>query len=737
MEHNSLNQQRSKKLIYLTLVLILSIITFSDTFNNGFVNLDDPGYVTDNLIIRNLSFQGIRDIFSSFVMGNYHPLTVLFYSLLYFFFRLNPLPYHVFNLVIHLLNVILVFDLAYKLITKHSTVDSLQKTDFSLEASAFVACLFAVHPMHAENVNWISDLKDLLYTFFYLGSLICYVNCLDFKVQRSKFNIKKSYIASLLLFILSLLSKPSAVTLPVVLFLTDYYFSRRITRYSVLEKIPFFILSLIFGVITIYSQKPAFTIILSINDRLFLPFYNLVYYICAFFLPLKLSAVHPLPLKADSFSVIIYFIYPLILLIIMALTTLIAIKYKIQRRILIFGFLFFLITISLVIQITPVGFCIVAERYTYLPYLGLLFIIGGNYTLLKEKSNWLLTGLNIMIILIIIALSVLTYQRNKIWANSMTLYTDAINKFPDSPIAHNNRGIAYYALKKNAEAENDFLKAISLKPDYAEAYYNLGTVYYNQAKYDEAIKDFTKAISFKPDYIKAYYNRGNSYISIKEYEKGIQDFDKAISLKPDYAEAYNNRGISFFNLKKYDEAVISETKAIELNPGYALAYNNRGNANYNLKKYDEAVRDFTKAIEVNPNFALSYNNRGSLYFSLKKYDEAINDFKKLIELQPDKAEGYFMTGFIYLEKKDYENSIIYFNKCLETDNKCFYAIFGLVFANIEKKDYDLAEIYLKQADDIEPMVKEGMEGMKKLEKKGFIWTDSNTERLKKVFEIIK
>lgn len=235
MEKVNLNR---KSQIYLALLLLLKLIAYSDIFHNGFVSFDDRDYVTDNPVIRDISFTGIKVIFSSYVAGNYHPITVLFDAVIYHFFKLNSLPYHAFILLLHLINIILVF-IFISLIDKNDRQSKGKTSNLTLYTTLFVAALFALHPMHTETVNWVSDLKDLTYTLFFLSSLICYIKYIRNKTQDTSIN---NYILCIFFFLMSLLSKSAAVTLPFVLLLLDYWYDRKFRLKIILEKLPFFIL---------------------------------------------------------------------------------------------------------------------------------------------------------------------------------------------------------------------------------------------------------------------------------------------------------------------------------------------------------------------------------------------------------------------------------------------------------------------------------------------------------------
>src|SRR6266571_3392951 len=276
-------RERSFKrtVLFLAVTLVLTVLSFSPSLDNGFTNWDDPGYVLENYSIRDLSQKNVANVFTSYLQGNYHPLTVLSYAVEYKFFQLDPKIYHITNLLLHVLNTTFVFWLI-RLLTGR------------LETAAITAVLFGIHPLHVESVAWISERKDVLFSLFYLGSLISYVLSLTKVQDRVRY-----LIMSLVLFILSLLSKGVAVTLPLVLLLIDYYFKRTFTKKIFIEKIPFFLLSIGFGVIAILAQKSEGAIqtmtTYPFYDRLLIASYGIVTYLFKIFVPQQLSAFYPYP----------------------------------------------------------------------------------------------------------------------------------------------------------------------------------------------------------------------------------------------------------------------------------------------------------------------------------------------------------------------------------------------------------------------------------------------------------
>jgi len=421
--------------IILSLCLILAIpsISLFPSLKNDFINWDDQQYVTENKTITELSWRNIETIFDRTYMGHYHPLTLLSYALEYRFFKLNPFAYHLTNLILHLLNGLLVFWLIWMLTG-------------GVLISLVVSLLFGIHPLHVETVAWISERKDLLYSFFFLGSLIVYLTYL--KTWRGRY-----YVLSLFLFLLSLLSKSMAVTLPFVLLLCDTLLHRKIDRKCLIEKIPFLVIAFIFGIMALFAQgspeamsqnpsSPSSKNIFIMSEVLTTYFSKLLLmseivtsYFPKLILPIKLSCLYP-PIKGIAgfwsyvyLTTIIGFLIAGILL------------GKYNKKIP-FGTLFFFITI---IPTLPAK--IMADRYLYIPSIGIFFIAAeGFYWLYRSKLKPIKIVKPILAILLIGILgtfSFLTWERCQVWKDSMSLWNNVLKNYPDIPIAYNNLGEAY------------------------------------------------------------------------------------------------------------------------------------------------------------------------------------------------------------------------------------------------------------------------------------------------------
>jgi protein O-mannosyl-transferase len=609
----------------LAVILIISFIAYIPVLHNSSFVWDDDGYISNNLLIKTFS---LKEIFSRNVMGNYHPLTIMVLAIECHFFGFNAAGYHAVNLFLHLLNVILVF-YAVSLLC--------DKTMVALVA----ALLFGIHPMHVESVAWASGLKDVLYAFFFLASYIFY---LKYLIRLNK----KFYVFSLMLFSLSLLSKAMAASLPFILLLTDYYKGRKIEKTALLEKVPFLVLSVTFGVIAVFAQKTSGNIsdlAFNVPQRLAFACYGFITYLIKLVLPLNLSAFYPYPVKnADAFPMI-YYAY---VLFIVGLVVLVFYSLRFSKKIL-FGLGFFAVTVFLVLQLLPVGKAIMADRYSYIPSIGVFFLAGEGFCLLWGKKLKLMTIL--LLSAFTVFFSVKTYARCGIWKNETTLWNDVISQYEKVPFAYLNRGIAYAKENQYDKAIEDISKAIQLDTNYtkayynnAKAYYNRGNLYMNERKFEMALKDFDKSIELNPEYTQAYYNRGNIYADMQDYDKALADYSKAIELNPEGAKAYINRGYVSGIKKEYESATKDIDKAIELNPNDAEAYYNRGILFMNMEKYDRAIEAFDKAIDLNPNDAEAYLNRGYVYSLAKRYNEAISNFSKAIELKSGDGRAFYNRG---------------------------------------------------------------------------------------------
>ncbi len=515
--------------LLISVALIITYIAFAPSLKNGFVSWDDEGYLFENSYIINYGWKSTKAIFSNIIMANYHPLTIYVYATLHHLYKFIPYPYHLFNVLFHLFNVLLVFIFINKISNKNITI------------SFVTALFFGLHPLHVESVTWVSETKDVLYTFFFLIGLLWYI-----KYTIAKHNKILIYSLSLLFFILSCLSKGMAVVFPLILVIIDYINGKKINIKTLLNKIPFFIVALIFGIIAIKAQatdKGIFdTSSFSFFDKILLPIYGLLFYLVKMIYPINLSIIYPYPVKTSSILPIEYFISPVILIILIGL---IIYSLKYSRKIA-FGSLFFFFCILPVLQIIPVGISIASDRYFYLSSIGLFFLIGIGLNYLienKGKEQPILKYLSfIFLVFSTIVFINLTRQRTMVWKNTLTLWQDVIRFDPKIDKPYFNIGLQ---LDRNGNIDSAIVyykKAIICNPKNVKALNNLGNRMYDKRLYDSAFFYYNNLVKVDSLYYPVYHNLGNIYSLRGNIDKAIEYYNKALTLKNDFALSYFTLG---------------------------------------------------------------------------------------------------------------------------------------------------------------------------------------------------
>jgi len=579
-------------------IIAFTALLYSHTLQNGFTVLDDDAYILNNPYLKNFTLKGIAAIFSSFYAANYHPLTTLSWFIEYNVFGADPLPFHLDNVLLHLANTWLVYKLAERL-TGSSITD------------AVTSLLFAVHPMHVESVAWVSERKDVLYAFFYLLALLCYLQYLS-----SCFS-KKSYWLCFVLFIASLLSKSAAVTLPVLLVVVDCYKGRKIDARSLAEKVPFFLLSLLFGVLAILSQRAAGALTQSllsfgIINGLVAFLSGIAFYIAWLMVPAKLAIMHCYPSAHNGVLPVIYYLSVPLLAVIAWL----CVRRTVYRREIVFGVSFFLVTISVMLQVIAVGLALTAERYSYIPSIGLFYIVGQCIAYLLTTSNRIVT---IALFAAITAVfSFVTYNRIGVWKEDSVLFNDLIEKYPDA--------YSGYWLRGNMEKKQGHLQ--------------------------QALTDYTESIRLNPQFSDPVFNRANTYDADGNLQAALADYNLAAALSPGHADVYNNRGWVLFRMGDKINAMADYNKAIATNPSFEQAYNNRGWAYQVAGDMSAAMDNYNKAIELNPSFILAYRNRAIVRAKTGDLTGAAADYSTIIKINPEDKFAYYYRGTIRYDLKD-------------------------------------------------------------------------------------
>jgi tetratricopeptide (TPR) repeat protein len=625
---------QSQKKLLITLILILSTqVVYWQVKDFNFVGYDDELYVTENSQVQTgISVEGTIWAFTTFHAGNWHPLTWLSHMLDCEIYGLNPMGHHWTNLLFHIANTILLFFM-------------FQKMTGAIWKSAFVAALFALHPLHVESVAWVAERKDVLSTFFWMLTIIVYYRY-----------VKRPFLSSYLLVILSLslglMAKPMLVTLPFVLLLLDFWPLERLKYHShhqspnfqalnlsclVWEKVPLFIPVAISSVLTILAQKEVGALYsfeaLPIKTRIANALASYANYIIKTIWPQNLAVFYPHPFGMLSF----WHVFGSALLI--AGLSFLAIRMLNQYKYVAVGWFWYLGTLVPVIGILQVGAQGMADRYTYIPLTGLFIIVAwGMPDLLKKwHSNKII--LAVFATIFISAFSTRTYFQIKHWENSAAVFENATKVTNYNWLAYNNLGLALMRDGKSNDAVLYYKKALQIKPDYLIALDNLGIALFQLGKYEEALSYYSEALKIAPEHAGIHNHIANVLAAQGKLEKAINHYTKALLIDPELAITHNNLAIALVAQGNLEKAIFHYKSAIKKDPEYADAYYNLGRLLLNQKKNREALVHFAEVIKINSEYAQAYHQIGLILAQHGKLKEASKFIIKSIKINPNYSEA--------------------------------------------------------------------------------------------------
>ncbi len=602
--------------------ILVTFICFTSALNNQFVNWDDDRNFYENPLIQHLDkknfWENSEKIFKSDVIGNYNPLPIWTFAIEKRIFGFEkPNYWHLNNVLLHLICVFLAYRIAVLI-------------GIGWQGALFVALLFGIHPMRVESVAWVTERKDVLFGAFYLGTIIQYI-----KFKTDGKNIRWLWMT--ILFLLSLLSKIQAVSLPLSLMAIDYLLDKKVDLKIVWNKIPFLLLSLAFGIYGILTLK-EFGSLATVEDttdfnfiqRLFLGAFSFVIYLIKLVVPFRMSPLYPYP---NYFP---WYFYPSMLIAPIVLYTLYT-AFKKEKKMLFFGLTFFIVNIIFLLQILGAGQGYLADRFTYIAYLG-FFLIAGYYLneYAKEKTETVNYAFIIAGVFSVV-FSFMTYQQNKIWQNSATLWTHVLKYYKNATLPYGNRANYYRDNKMYKEALADYNATISMKDAQPQAYNSRARLFFDIAKGRDtlllALQDYNKAIQYDSTDGEFLVNRGATYARLGDVQKAIEDFNKGLKLKPDHAVGYLNRSIMFQNTGRLDLALQDIESYLKLNPYNADLWYEKGRALRLMERPLEAIAAYNEALKYKSNnTGLYYYERSRTYFGLNKLNEAKADLQQAISL---------------------------------------------------------------------------------------------------------
>ncbi|MBN1364329.1 MAG: tetratricopeptide repeat protein [Syntrophaceae bacterium] len=570
MSDQQIISQSKQKIIIYILLAIVTLAVFWQVNKFDFVNFDDNLYVSENSIIQSgITTEGIHWAFSTTYLDFWHPLTWLSYMLDYCLNDLNAGSYHLTNLILHILSALLLFWL-------------FNRMTGVVWRSAFVAAFFALHPFHVESVAWISERKDVLSAFFWMITLCIYV------YYTEKPTIIR-YFPVIFSFILALMSKSIVVTLPVIMILLDYWPLKRLQSKktkdnlteislkkvffrSLWEKIPLLIFSIIFVIITVYAKyKPSESSIehLSLSSRIANTPVSLITYLEKTFWPHHMAIFYPFLDQIQFWNVLGS---SLLILVISAAVIAMAKRFPYFFV----GWFWYIITILPVIGIIQIGNFAMADRYHYLPSIGIGIILAWGIPFLFKNEFARKKILLPAALAFLAVLACLSWKQCTYWKNNKVLWSHALKVTKNNYMAHNNLASALLEKGETQKAIYHYEKAISIN-NYAAAYYNMGIIYYRLSQYEQSIINFRNATHADPDYFAAYYNLGIVYSSIGQFQLAIKNYNEAIRIMPTLADAYNNKAYIYLNTGNNISGCSNAFKACKLGNCKTLiwANNNR------------------------------------------------------------------------------------------------------------------------------------------------------------------
>ncbi|HUK39852.1 MAG TPA: tetratricopeptide repeat protein, partial [Candidatus Acidoferrales bacterium] len=630
-------------------IAALTVIFFLPALQNGFV-WDDESNIEENLSYRGLGWSRLRWMFTTFLMGHYQPLSWITLGSDYLIWGMNPFGYHLSNLILHVANAVLFYFVTRRLLRFAFSLPPDDKSPWQLSAgSTFAALLFAIHPLRVESVAWVTERRDVLAGFFFLWTIYCYLRALaieDFLSQRC-------WLAgALVVYFLSLLSKASAMTLPVVLLLLDVYPLRRLhgrlsdwykppQRKVLWEKIPFFLLAAVFAVTALLAQhstenlKPLAKY--SLTSRIGQAFYGLMFYLWKTLLPTGLSVLYELPTQADQW-------FPRAAIAAGAAVMAISVVlFLVRRRFpgVLVAWLCYIVLVAPVLGIAQSGPQLVADRYSYFSCMAWAVLAGAA---LSHVWGWWQqralhsSTLNLICVCaagVLIVLGIMTWRQTQLWHDSERLWNHALAIDPNSISAYINLGGEMRIQNRPEAAIRYYSQAAALRSDVALPYWNLGDLFMQRGDLDAAARSYSRVVEIDPKAVRGYQGLAAVLAKKGRGEEAIALYLRVLGMDPNNARLHNDFGgllISLGNMKKAKEHF---QRAASLDPDRSEPYFNLGNLAVGEGNLNQAIAYYQRALEADPNYAEAHHNLGRVFAAEGRLDEAVEHFRQALRIRPN------------------------------------------------------------------------------------------------------
>ncbi len=604
--------QQPNNLIWLGAILLITFLSFTPALENDFVNWDDDVNLYENPNLERFDWESVKSIFTSRVLGNYNPLPIFTFAVeKHLFGAETAYLHHLTNVLLHLLCVFFVFRIGLLLGLK-------------LPFAALPALLFGIHPMRVESVAWITERKDVLLGAFYFSAFYAYL-----KYLLSNLKSRGWWALCLGLFFIGLFAKIQMVALPLAMLAADYYYNRKLSFNLVIEKWPFFLLSLVFGLAGIYflSESGSLGSVdeelarYSFGGRLLIGAYSFVVYLIKVIYPYEMSPLYPYP-SGLSWP---FYLAPVI---VVAVFVGVWLAYLKEMKALVFGFAFFFFNVVFLLQVVGAGQGFIADRFTYIPYMGLFFIAAfyiEKYSYRNKQFQPLFPGIAV---LYLIGSAFLTYNQCKVWKNGETLWKHVLEHYNKTTLPYRNLGYYYKDNGRFDEALECYNQAIRLRSDQPEIFNSRGDVHFKQGKFFEAVGDYEIAIELDKNKAEYLANRGVAYGAMGKHGSALNDFNAALQIDPTYYKGILNKALVFYQMGDYNAALNEYNKYLEIDPDYADIWYEKALCYRHLRAEEDALEALSRAITLDDSKPLYWFERAKVRAGLGDKEQARVDVQR-------------------------------------------------------------------------------------------------------------
>jgi tetratricopeptide (TPR) repeat protein len=678
-------------------VVAATLAAYGQVARHDFVNFDDDKYVYENPQVRaGLTWGGVTWAFTTTHAEFWHPLTWLSHMLDCQIFGMWSGGHHLMSVLFHTLNGVLLF-----LVLRRTTAD--------VWPSAMVALLFALHPLHVESVASTAQRKDVLSTLFGMLTLLAYIRYCERPAAGR-------YVLVFTLLALGLMSKPMLITLPFVLLMLDFWplarfswapqgqsmrrsFPRATTLRLAAEKVPFILIAVVFGLVTVWAQQKA-GLVESLEGRplpvrLANAIISLAIYIKATFFPYQLAPFYPYPTEFPVWKTVVAGLF-------LAVPTGIAFWRAREAPFLVVGWLWYLITLLPVIGLVQTAAFARADRYTYIPLIGFFVLICWGLPSLLRGWHSRQRVLTLTALVCTITLIVMTRHQASHWKNSITLWEHTLRVTKSNALAHNNLGLALQERGRTEEAIRHYREALRIDPATYDAHGNLGIAMVEQGRREEGMKHYQEALRINPASARAHNNLGNEWMALGETGKAIAHYEEALRINPEQAATHSNLGNALMAEGRHEEAVAHYQESIRIDPGFARAHNNLGLALVQQGKRDEAIALFREALRLEPDYADGHYNLGLVWAGQGRLEEARHHYRQAVRIDPRYTRAHYELGVVSLRQGRKDEAIDHFRRVLALDAEDPLAHRDLAMVLAEEGKHEEAIDHYREAIRLRP-----------------------------------